>query len=211
MRWPRRLAATVVRRAPDGDGVADEAGLSDQRHRAVEPADRAEQGRRQRHRQPAPAYRPASAAWSRAARPPPAASARRRGDSRRCDRAPAPRNAAASTGRSAGTARWPTADVAGHRGPADHRREGAGGAADHDVLRRAALQPDRVDEDVEQDRRREQRRRRRSWSRAPSAAPRRSTAGRRGPAHRRARRARPAAAGWRCAPSGRRCRARTTC
>ena len=36
----------------------------------------------------------------------------------------------------------------GHRRPADQRRHGAGGAADHDVLRRAALQPDRVDEHV---------------------------------------------------------------
>ena len=37
------------------------------------------------------------------------------------------------------------------RGPADHRREGAGGAADDDVLRRPPLQPHRVDEDVEGD------------------------------------------------------------
>ena len=35
---------------------------------------------------------------------------------------------------------------------ADHRREGAGRAADDDVLRRPALQPDRVDDDVEEDR-----------------------------------------------------------
>ena len=33
-----------------------------------------------------------------------------------------------------------------HRSPADERRDRAGGAADHDVLRRAALEPDRVDE-----------------------------------------------------------------
>ena len=48
-------------------------------------------------------------------------------------------------------------DVAGRRDPADQRREGAGGAADDDVLRGPALQPDRVDQDVEQDRNGEQR------------------------------------------------------
>ena len=42
-------------------------------------------------------------------------------------------------------------DRAGHRGPADHRREGAGGAADDDVLRRRALQPHRVDDGVKED------------------------------------------------------------
>ena len=40
---------------------------------------------------------------------------------------------------------------AGHRDPADDRRECAGRAADDDVLRRAALQPHRIDEDVERD------------------------------------------------------------
>ena len=45
------------------------------------------------------------------------------------------------------------------RRPADHRREGAGGAADDDVLRRPALQPHRVDDDVEEDGEGEQRRR----------------------------------------------------
>ncbi len=48
-------------------------------------------------------------------------------------------------------------DLAGRRGPADKRRKGARGAADDDVLRRAALQPDGVDEDVEADGEREQR------------------------------------------------------
>ena len=38
------------------------------------------------------------------------------------------------------------------RRPADQRWKGAGRAADHDVLRRPALQPDGVDQDVEQDR-----------------------------------------------------------
>ncbi len=37
----------------------------------------------------------------------------------------------------------------GRRGPADERRHGARGSADHDVLRRRALQPARVDDDVE--------------------------------------------------------------
>ena len=41
-------------------------------------------------------------------------------------------------------------DVPGRRGPADERRHGARGAADHDVLRRRALQPARVDDDVEE-------------------------------------------------------------
>ena len=48
-------------------------------------------------------------------------------------------------------------DRARDRGPADHRREGAGRAADDDVLRRAPLQPHRVDEDVEGDGEGEQR------------------------------------------------------
>ena len=56
---------------------------------------------------------------------------------------------------SSGSAR----DVPGRRDPADQRREGAGGAADDDVLRRPRLQPHGVDEDVEQDRDGEQRRR----------------------------------------------------
>ena len=51
------------------------------------------------------------------------------------------------------------ADIAGDRGPADQRRQRAGRAADHDVLRRPALQPDRIDEDVEGDRQRQQLRR----------------------------------------------------
>jgi len=38
--------------------------------------------------------------------------------------------------------------VAGDGRPADQRRDRAGGATDHDVLRRAPLQPDRVDPDV---------------------------------------------------------------
>ena len=41
-------------------------------------------------------------------------------------------------------------DVAGGRRPADQRRDRAGGAADDDVLGRRALQPARVDEDVEE-------------------------------------------------------------
>ena len=57
---------------------------------------------------------------------------------------------------------------AGDGGPADHRREGAGGAADDDVLRRPALQPHRVDDDVEEDREGEQRRRPDSWRQTPS-------------------------------------------
>jgi hypothetical protein len=36
-------------------------------------------------------------------------------------------------------------------GPADHRREGAGGAADDDVLRCRAFEPHRVDDGVEED------------------------------------------------------------
>ena len=48
-------------------------------------------------------------------------------------------------------------DAARDGGPADHGREGAGGTADDDVLRRPALQPHGVDEDVEGDRQGEQR------------------------------------------------------
>ena len=43
------------------------------------------------------------------------------------------------------------ADGPAHGGPADERRHRARRAADHDVLRRAALEPDRVDEDVAQE------------------------------------------------------------
>ena len=43
------------------------------------------------------------------------------------------------------------------RGPADHRRHGAGGAANDNVLRRRALEPHRIDENVEADGEREQR------------------------------------------------------
>ena len=39
-------------------------------------------------------------------------------------------------------------DVAGDRGPAEHRRCGAGGAADDNVLRRRVLEPDGVDDRV---------------------------------------------------------------
>ena len=39
-----------------------------------------------------------------------------------------------------------------HGGPADDRRQGAGGAADHDVLGRAALEQQGVDDHVEADR-----------------------------------------------------------
>ena len=48
------------------------------------------------------------------------------------------------------------ADRAGGRRPADHRRHGAGCSADHDVLRRPALEPHGVDEHVEADGEREQ-------------------------------------------------------
>ena len=47
----------------------------------------------------------------------------------------------------------------GDRDPADDRRQGARGAADDDVLRRGALQHDRVDDDVERDREQRQERR----------------------------------------------------
>ncbi len=49
------------------------------------------------------------------------------------------------------------ADAARGRGPADHRRYGAGSAANDDVLRRRALEPHRIDENVEADGEREQR------------------------------------------------------
>ena len=41
--------------------------------------------------------------------------------------------------------------MARRRDPADQRREGPGRAADDDVLRRPPLQPDGVDQDIEQD------------------------------------------------------------
>ena len=50
---------------------------------------------------------------------------------------------------------------AGDRGPGDQRRHRAGGAADHDVLRRAPLQPERVDEDVAEEAGERERRRQR--------------------------------------------------
>ncbi len=50
-------------------------------------------------------------------------------------------------------------DVAGCRRPADRRWQRPGGAADDDVLWRAPLQPDRVHDDVEEDRESEQSRR----------------------------------------------------
>ena len=50
-------------------------------------------------------------------------------------------------------------DLAGRRDPADQRRERAGAAADDDVLRRARLEPDRVDHRVVEDRDGEDRRR----------------------------------------------------
>ena len=49
-------------------------------------------------------------------------------------------------------------DLSGCRRPANHRRKRAGGTADDDVLRRAPLQPYRIDDDVEEDREGEQRR-----------------------------------------------------
>ena len=49
------------------------------------------------------------------------------------------------------------AHVPGHRGPAGDRRKSAGRAADHDVLRRTPLQPDRIHEYVERDGQREHR------------------------------------------------------
>ena len=42
-------------------------------------------------------------------------------------------------------------EPAGHRRPAHQRRKGAGRAADHDVLRARPLEPDGVDEHVEQE------------------------------------------------------------
>jgi hypothetical protein len=43
------------------------------------------------------------------------------------------------------------ADLPAHDCFADHRRKGSGGAADHDVLRRPALQPHRVDHGIKED------------------------------------------------------------
>src|SRR5690606_24918488 len=48
------------------------------------------------------------------------------------------------------------AHIARNGGPSDHRRERAGGAADDNILRRAALQPDRIDKYVKGDRDRKQ-------------------------------------------------------
>ncbi len=48
-------------------------------------------------------------------------------------------------------------ELAGDRRPADERRYRARGAPDDDVLRRAALEPDRVDEDVAEEARERQR------------------------------------------------------
>ena len=45
----------------------------------------------------------------------------------------------------------------GRGSPSHHRRQCAGSAADHDVLRGPALQPHRVDHGIEEDREREQR------------------------------------------------------
>src|SRR4051812_14052008 len=42
--------------------------------------------------------------------------------------------------------------MTGRGRPADQRREGTGRAADDDVLRRTALEPDGVDKNIEQDR-----------------------------------------------------------
>ena len=132
-----------------------------------------EQPRQQPRTAAARRCRAVSAAAYAAPRRPPAASARRRGRSPCRHRATSAqkcggvhRNTIANS--SAGI----DADVSGHRRPADDRRERAGGAADDDVLRRAALQPDRVDEDVEGDRQRQPCGRDESWSPAPSPRPR---------------------------------------
>ena len=55
----------------------------------------------------------------------------------------------------------------------DDGRQGPGGAADDDVLRRPALQPHRVDDDIEEDREGEERGGQRSWrrGRAPATEP----------------------------------------
>ena len=99
----------------------------------------------QRRPAPAPACSGKSAAAFRSRRPRPEASARRRARNRRRDKATAPRNAAASTGRRSGTEPAARSRRSGCRGPADHRRQRAGGAADDDILRRPAFEPDCVD------------------------------------------------------------------
>jgi len=43
------------------------------------------------------------------------------------------------------------ADAAGRHRPADHRRKRPGGTTDHDVLRCAPLQPDRIDHGIKED------------------------------------------------------------
>ena len=43
-------------------------------------------------------------------------------------------------------------EITRHRRPADHWRQRASGAADHDVLRRGALQDQRIDQHVEAER-----------------------------------------------------------
>jgi len=48
-------------------------------------------------------------------------------------------------------------DASGRCCPTDHWREGTRNAADDDVLRRLPLQPHRVDDDIEENRKREQR------------------------------------------------------
>ena len=112
----------------------------------------------QRERQPATGCSQHLALGLDPGPPPPAAWAPRPWHSRRRGTATGPRNAAASTAKmiSEQNQRHSRPTVAGDRGPADHRRKGTGGAADDDVLRRPALQPDGVDEDVEGDRRGQQ-------------------------------------------------------
>ena len=96
-------------------------------------------------------------------------------------------------------------EMSGHGGPADQRRNRAGGAADHDVQRRDSLEPHRVDHDVvrvpgqrepggERVHERVQQREARRFARAPRRSARRAP---------RSRRARPAAA-W-CGSSSGRC------
>ena len=70
--------------------------------------------------------------------------------SRRGSGSPAPRSAAASSRRSRRRARSAPRRAVGDRGPADEHRHGAGGAADHDVAARRALEPERVHEHVEE-------------------------------------------------------------
>ncbi len=97
------------------------------------------------------------------------------------------------------------------RRPRHHRRQRAGGAADHDVLRGPALQPHRVDHDIEEDREGQQR----AGKPVDEDAERhhREERQRQAEGQRLGRRARGRAgsAGWRCATSARRCRHRTTC